>query len=266
MDIYIVAVVTTFMSRLDQALAALSQVSFAPRRDIMLGVKRPRGIRKTKRTTKRQRLVAAPRFRGVAGENKFQDLEVTDHALTAGWTAVNPATVDCISAVAQGDGESQRDGRVYHINSLHLRGLVKIPTAESAGAPQADDLVRVCVIWDTQTNQTEVVATEVMDGGQTDDVLAFRNLAFSHRFRVLFDKTIHIKPFILNEGAANLFANQRTLVPWKFDINFRKPIKVVCSGTGAVVTDMTDNSMAVIACAQSTAYTLSYQVRVRFSG
>lgn len=208
---------------------------------------------------------AAPRTGGYIDiENKFIDYE-HNAAFATTWTALEDGTADCISATAQGDGESNRDGRVYHIRSVHVKGYMAMSTAEGQAAPTSDELARVALVWDTQTNGAQLTATDVMDGGQSIDVLAFRNLQYSKRFRVLKDSGVkRIQAHPLNEGAINSFAAAPVYVPFKFNVKFKKPIKVRCSGTTAVVTSIADNSLHVIGCATNTNVTLVYQSRVRF--
>ena len=85
-----------------------------------------------------RRATAAPsnvRTGGFEGkENKFLDCNLAATAVTGTWATYNPTAggcVDSLSVPAQGNGESQRDGRVYYINSIHLRGLCKMASTES---------------------------------------------------------------------------------------------------------------------------------------
>ncbi len=204
-------------------------------------------------------------------ENKFLDSELTSTALAATWTSLNPSGTGCtdsISVPAQGDGESERDGRVFYINSVHVNGFFQIPAAESAVAPPRVTFVRVILYWDTQTNAAEATATDIMDGGGSVDVLGFRNLQNSKRFIVLKDKLMKITPMSTNEGAVNLFATGVQQIHFKFNKKFAKPIKVRTSGTTANVNVCTDNNLGIAALCDVTtqAPTIQYQARVRFSG
>ncbi len=202
-------------------------------------------------------------------ENKFIDFELTSTALDSTWDNYNPTTTNCISATAIGNTESTRDGRVYYINSVHLKGSVRATTLESQTGPISDLLARVVVVLDTQTNASEVVALDVMDGAQTDDIYSFRNLQNTKRFRVLMDKIIKVPRASINtnEGAANLFAAGTWIsYPFQYNLKFKKPIRVQCVGTSATVASISDNSIGVIAVASSTEVSLNYQSRIRFSG
>lgn len=220
------------------------------------------------------RKLANMRTGGFEGmENKFVDYQNDAATLSLTWAGgeLNPATPGCLSAVAQGDGESQRDGRVYHINSIHLRGYVEAPNAESQTAPLKDQLVRLCLVWDTQTNGATLNAEDVMAAiGSGDDFFSFRNLQYSKRFIVLKDMTIRIPASAagMNEGASNLFAQANCKVPFKINKKFSKPIKVRCTGTTATVASISDNSLHLIGCCSENVNTatISFESRVRFSG
>lgn len=204
-------------------------------------------------------------------ENKFLDCSYPQTALPTSWTAINPAGVGCtgsISVPAQGDGESERDGRVYYINSVHVKGLINVDASESDAGPTGNNLVRIILYWDTQTNAAEATATDIMDAGASTDYLAFRNLQNSKRFIVLKDKTFNISPEHMNEGSANLFANSTRVIQFKMNKKFKKPIKVRTSGTTANVSSCTDNNLglAAIQTGSGLSAELRYETRIRFSG
>ncbi len=197
-------------------------------------------------------------------EIKFIDFELDTEAFTGAWAAKNPTTVNCLSAVAQGDGESDRDGRTYYITSIHIKGEFNIAAIEASTAPLNDRVSRICVVWDKQTNNTEIVATDVMDAGQSNDVYAYRNLQEVTRFVILYDKTVTIRPPQTNEGAANAYAAGAAIRRFKFDHYFKRPIKVVMTGTSGVVGSVSNNSLAVIGISDSATVLLTYQARLRY--
>lgn len=205
-------------------------------------------------------------FLGI--ENKFRDVEVLDDPFATAWAPMEPTgSVLALSVVAQGDDQSQRDGRVYHIGSIHIQGRIHRAAAESDTAPQDDIVARIVVVWDTQTNGAQLTATNVMDATQTDDFDAWRNLQFSKRFKILFDKKIVLTGRNQsNEGAVNLFASGEASTLFKFNKTFATPIKVICSATTAAVASVTDNTIHMIGVASSTQALLSYQCRTRFTG
>jgi len=200
-------------------------------------------------------------------EMKFADIEANADAFATSWATMEDATNDSVSGVAQGDGESQRDGRKYNIHSIHIRARINVLTVESGGAPLGDLHGRICLVWDTQTNGSQLTATDVMDGGLTDDTLAFRNLQHTKRFRVLWDRSWKINRKQTNEGAVNLFASgNETTAIMTFNRRFKTPIPVICQATTGVIAAISDNSLHIIGVANSSTALLNYQVRLRFTG
>jgi len=180
------------------------------------------------------------------------------------------SSVNCISAVAQGDGESERDGRVYYIESIDIYGTCSIPETEGATSPESDDRnVRIAVIWDTQTNNAQLNAEDVfLTTATIGDYHSFRNLQFSKRFKVLKNKRVRIPAAQaqVNEGGANLFANAQVVVPFEIHKTFETPIKVRCSLTTGVVAAITDNSLHICAVTTKQVTNVGYNARIRFTG
>ncbi len=206
---------------------------------------------------------------GFAGrEAKFLDTNVTTDPFTTAWLPMDPgSSVDTISAVAQGIGESQRVGRAYRIHSISIRGFMTIAAAESATAPVDDTICRIALVLDKQTNAAQLSAPNVYSAAASSDVNSFRNMQFIDQFDVLKTVTRTMKPGQTNEGAANLFSNGTIRsTPWSMHVNFNPPIKVVCPGTTGVVASVADNSFHVIGTATSAQATLTYTSRVRYSG
>ncbi len=226
------------------------------------------------RRAQRRALVVVPRANVRTGgfmdlERKFKDFNRNSDAFTLAWAGgeMDPSTANSLSVVAQGDGESERDGRVYHIHSVHLKGLLNISGAESQVTPLNDIVARLALVWDTQTNGAQLNAEDVfLTIGSGEDVNSFRNLQNSKRFIVLKDKTFRFKQEQIAEGAANLFAWGQAQIPFKINKTFKTPIKVRCSGTTAAVTSVTDNSLHLIGTATDIKMLLTYQSRIRFTG
>ncbi len=201
------------------------------------------------------------------GEVKFVDSELNAAAITQSWQTLNPTTLDTLSAIAQGTTESTHNGRTCYIRSIHLKGQISVGALESETAPPSDRIARVCLVLSEDTKGTEVVAADVMDTGQSNDVFAFRNLQNTSVIKVLKDLTMTIRNGTMNEGAVNLFAQGTMRRHFKMNYRFKKPLRVLFSGTTAVVGSIVDNSLHIVACNLVTGPTmqLDYQCRVRFS-
>lgn len=221
--------------------------------------KRGRGLRTPTSNKKFKR----NRMGAFGSETKFADSELTATALTTSWVTLNPTTKNSLTAVAQGTTESTHLGRTMYMTSFHMKGDFFLPTVEADVDITNDATVRYVIVMDTDTKGTEVSATDVMDAGQTDDVHAFRNLQHTSRLKVLTDKTFTMRPFVVAQGAVDLFANGARRRHFQYNITFKKPVRVLFSGTTAVVASIVDNSLHFCAISNST-YSVEYQCRLRF--
>ncbi len=231
---------------------------------------------KKRRTTalpfKKRRLSRNVRTGGFLDmEVKFKDFRVNDDAFTQVWAGgeMEDATALSVSAVAQGDGESERDGRVYWIKSIFIHGTIEQPQTEAQGQPLDDQVVRLALVWDKQTNGAQLNAEDVfLTIASGDDIDSFRNLQFTKRFQVLADQKhlMQIGRTNTNEGAVNAFASAGVTKNFKFSHIFRTPIKVTCKGTTAVIASIVDNSLHIIGTGTAAGTTLSYASRLRFTG
>lgn len=200
-------------------------------------------------------------------ENKFIDLAVESDAFATSWATMEDATAKSISAVAQGDTENTRDGRIYHINSIHVRMRIHKVAAEAGVNPLPQLHGRVILVWDKQSNGTQVVASDVMDETLNDKHLVYRNLANSSRFVVLFDYNWNLPIQQMAQGGIDLFANGIVNTDmFTFNKKFKKPVKVVCTGTGGTISVISDNSFHIIGVSNSASALLNMTSRVRFYG
>lgn len=218
--------------------------------------------------SQRSRNVRTGGFVGM--ERKFYDTARAAVALTAPADAsggeVDPGTVNCISAPAQGDGESNRDGRKIHIKSVHIKGNVFVNTVPTA--TDTPGKVFVAIVQDTQTNGAQLNSEDVYTNPSASTNLAtmpFRNLQYSSRFKVLATKvvTADITTAAYNGTSLVGFPTHKT-----FEIYKNVDIPVTFSNTTAGVANVTDNSLHVIAYCQDTTSTpyIQYNARIRFVG
>ena len=206
------------------------------------------------------------RVAGFAGiENKFYDEQLAVTAIPLTWASRNPAASHSLSVPLEGTGESERNGRVYHISKVMVHGLIEKPR-KITGQPYADIRVRVVLYLDTQTNGAEATPGEIMDIGGTDDVLAFRNLQHSKRFQVL--KQVSKVLRLDNQTAVTLVsvAAPARKTPFSMYYDFKEPLRVQCDATTANVSSCTDNNIGIICIADEADVNISYTSRVRFRG
>lgn len=198
---------------------------------------------------------------------KFVDYEYGPTAIATALIdgEADPTSSLSLNAIAQGDGNSNRDGRRVIMHSVHIRGRIHFANVNvtSPGSP----MCRLMLVLDTQTNGAQLSADNVLANPATTlETLAFRNLQYSQRFRVLWDRMYKLEPkglaFI---NAANQYT---TLASAKFTINKKLALVTNYSGTAATINNITDNSLHIICYADdllSSAGSLAYYSRVRFT-
>ncbi len=195
------------------------------------------------------------------------DTEITGASGTTSWTQLENTTIDGISICSQGAGEEQCIGRNYQVQSVHSKGFLQLAAGESETAPVNDILVRVVWFVDTQANGAIPTAGEWTSIAQSVDVLGFRNLENTKRFRFLQDQLYVVSPHNMNEGAANLFAQGVKIVPIEFNHKFKTPLMVQRSGTTQVVGSIADNVVHCwFICNEGGQVSASVQHRCRFTG
>ncbi len=203
-------------------------------------------------------------FSGM-GEMKFVDFVNTSDNFGTVWSSMMSG--DSVSNMLQDDGENERDGRIYYIHSVHVRYVIFTDNQQGTGSPANDLRGRLVLVWDKQTNSGTIAPANVMDTSAGDQTLAFRNLLFVSRYRILMDKKWQLERDAMSEGGQDFFASGSDTSPiYSFNRRFSPPIKVVCNGTGASVANVTDNSFGIIGVTNVANGILNSNVRVRFTG
>jgi len=235
-----------------------------------------------RRVNRSARLARAMLNSGTAGflglEKKFFDTAVasTNVASAAAMTGGEydptalPGAVACLSAMAQGDGEQNRDGRKAVIKSCLVKGRLARPAVEAGAAPGPPCTVFLALVLDTQTNGLQLNSEDVyknLAATATGSTIPIRNLAFGDRFKILRSETIEMDYATLGNDAADSHNAQgiaktwEWFVPMDLQVNFN-------AGTTAVIANVIDNSIHVLAFASTgtNAVSIEYNARVRFLG
>jgi len=213
----------------------------------------------------RRRNVRTAGFLGI--ERKFYDSNVASG--TAIVAAAAGAEVDptpdllCLNAIAQGDGESNRDGRKCIVKSLQIQGVLYKSTVNDQADAVADSIVRVLVVQDTQTNGAQLNSEDVLLDG-ANDINAMYNLQYSKRFRILMDRKYKITASNSHNDAAATGSVGYQQVPFRFYKSMNMPVNF--SNTTSNIANITDNSLHVIMVANAAGCSTYYQARVRFVG
>jgi hypothetical protein len=218
--------------------------------------------------------VANARTGGFLGiEKKFYDVSLGAAVLTAPLDASggehNPSATLTLNTVAQGDGESNRDGRQISMDSIYVKGNIFIDLTANQTASVQAGIVFVALVLDTQTNGAALNSEDVFKNQSGSSRLAaspLRNLQFTSRFKVLEQFQATLKdPQSVYDGTN--IERDGFDVPFTF---YKKlaGLKVTYSGTTAAISNIIDNSLHIIAYTTSTDLTplLYYQARLRFRG
>lgn len=245
-------------------------------RQRMVPYKKRRPMPSRKRTFKQTKASATL----LAAESKFLDVawnNVTIPAATAGATGleIQPSTgcTNAISVPAQGDGESERDGRKYVITSVWCSGSVDTtPASDQADVGEAYDYYFALVL-DTQTNGAAINSEDVFVNPGTDGRAMLpqplRNLQNSKRFRILASQQVKVPGTYSGSDGTNTMSLSHQVAP-VISLSWRG--KIVCDSlsTTANVTSAADNSIHLIgfvgAASAGGSFTLQGKSRIRFQG
>lgn len=212
-------------------------------------------------------------------ENKFLDTYSDGTAIPApadcSGGEMQPAggCTGCLSAPAQGDSPSQRDGKKIVITSLFLTGNIAYTVATDKGDPVVAPTVFVALVLDTQTNATTINSEDVFTNPNTVTVVnsfPLRNMSNTTRFRVLKHKTIRPDTVFTSTDGTNTCSNEANGRPFILSWTGTLPVSFG-TGTTANVSNVVDNSLHIVAFATATAPnalapTLYYNCRIRFQG
>lgn len=228
-----------------------------------------------KRSAKRSSARARQNLRtgGFLGiERKFLDTSKSSSLLQSSATCADgeqdPATVDCLNAPAQGDGESNRDGRQIAMDQITIRGKVGLAYQANLTQGSYSFPTFVALVLDTQANGATLSSENVYVNPSASafmTTLCFRNLEYSKRFKVLRSEKIVLEPQTMSYDGTNIEASSvERDFEWNVDL---KGMVVNYKGTGNGIADITDNALHMIGFCDidNTAY-LSYNSRLRFRG
>ncbi len=223
-----------------------------------------------------KRVLRNPRIGGFLGiETKFYDKTLANAALTnpsdaSGGEHDISATV-LFNTVVQGDGESQRDGRVITMKNLTVKGQVNIVPQAGTTVVDGATIVFIALVLDRQTNGATISSEDVFTnpGAATLAPFPFRNLQNIKRFRVLATRSFTMdNPTIANDlGSTGGIIQAGLAQKFTMFVNLRG-MKTTYTGTTETVANISDNSLHLIAYCSSTqlAPTITYNSRLRYMG
>lgn len=150
-----------------------------------------------------------------------------------------------LNGIAQGAGIQQRIGTRVWCTSLDLQILFKVQPPAPLCATEYFPIVRCMVLVDTQPNKAVFAIADVLDTTTAvNPTLAYRNIEYSHRFKMLYDKKIILNKRATAVGFTSVEENQLdTYRLVKIHKTFKKPVTTSYNGTGTTISQINDNSM-----------------------
>ncbi len=237
------------------------------------GAKRSYKRRRSAPTPRRARRINA-RTAGFLGiEKKFFDQVNTGTAILATSSpsgGENDPAANCLNAIAQGDQESNRDGRKCMMKSVQVTGIIYQDTQQAQSAPDTTPICYIALVLDRQTNGAQLNSEDVFVNPSAQSGLGcslLRNLQFISRFKVLKSAQIVLpQPTVYFDSGSNTTEASGTVTPFQMYVKLELPINF--TGTTSTVANIVDNSLHIIAfcSANQTAPQLQYNSRVRFVG
>ena len=106
---------------------------------------------------------------------------------------MDPATIDCLNGVAQGNGPTNRIGRKFTMKSILIQGAIHIAAQTNQTALDEAPVVYIALVLDTQTNGVTLNSEDVFTnpvGNGTLAVAPLRNMSNTGRFKVLKSLTM----------------------------------------------------------------------------
>jgi len=222
----------------------------------------------------------------VTGEMKYMDSELSATAITAVTTTWPAGTnMDPSTTLALGDPAiatpanlcspkvsaalNGRIGRSILVLKIKVRGTINVPAATPANGGEAACKIRILLVQDMQTNAGLMTGAQLMrDAGAAQTTInSFQNPDNFGRFRVLKDVTYILQDPNCYTDAVPAPAQNGRATNFKFNVNFKKPVKVQFNATnGGTGADIVDNSFHIFAATNSTALapTLAYYSRVGY--
>lgn len=235
--------------------------------------KRMRLTQMRKRATSRLANLRTGGFLGI--EQKFLDCAwdgvsvATSTDGTGGNMQPSSGCTNALSVPAQGDGESQRDGRKYGIRSVWVSGVLDYATKPDQTDPSDFKGCWLALVLDTQANGATIATGDcfINPSTSTQGMLPqpLRNLQNSKRFRVLSSQ--YIRP-----GGAYGFtdgANTGSVVPQVSQtVNMSWKGNITCDsiGTTANITSASDNAIHLVGFSGNDTVVFNGKSRVRFIG
>lgn len=189
-------------------------------------------------------------------ELKFHDIVVNESNVSIGGQIT-----DSLNHIAQGTGESQRDGRRCTLQSIEIRWRVSSNSANLSAVQTPGDSLRMIVFLDKQCNGTTAAVTDILESGT---IHSFYNLANVERFSILCDKleSVMYKAITSETNDTVTQCNVHQEKYWKKSIK----IPLEFSATDGLITEIRSNNIGLLLISVNGVIRLTSTFRLRFTG
>ncbi len=193
---------------------------------------------------------------GVFSELKFHDLDFNATPILA--TGV---IKDTVIEIPQNTTEKGRLGRKVVLRSVGWRFEIKLPVASESLTPVDGDVVRIMMLHDKQANGATATVTDVLE---TADFQSFNNLAHSHRFITLMDKSYAISYMTGGSESAGTFSSNEVIIQ---DTMFKKiNLPIEYNATLGAMTEIRSNNVFLLLISRDGRAEFSSKIRFRYEG
>ncbi len=231
------------------------------------------------------------------GKKKFKSSSASKNQRTGGFLGIELKFLDCawngvsintstdgsggeiqpssgctsaLSVPAQGDGESNRDGRKYVIKGIFASGCILTTPNQNQTDVSDQGGFYLALVLDTQANGATIVSENVYvnpsSALQSIAPQPLRNLQNSKRFRVLDHVYVDIGGMYASTDGTNTASTSNMNSP-TFKLSWRGSLSCTSTGTTANVSAASDNAIHLIGYnTGGMTSTLSGKSRMRFVG
>lgn len=176
---------------------------------------------------------ASQAYAAVLAVKNLLNVEFKNHDVNGSWNAMTNPDNSSLVLMNQGDSATTYDGRSIKVTSLLLKGAVK-----AGSVATVPNRVRLICAIDKQPNGTAADISVLLQN-QTD-IDSPRQLAYSKRYHVLFDRVFNIIP-----GTDK--------AQYQFKYYFRLSDKIKFNGTAGTVADLATKNIFLYSFAETTA-------------
>jgi len=195
-------------------------------------------------------------FYGLYSRRGRDELKVIDSGSNI--TAVPSAgQILLINGVSQGTDYNARIGRKILLKSL----LVRFTLTPNSGVTNGSvgDIVRIMIVYDSQTNGTQPVVADILQTSTFDDPI---NLTNRDRFKILTDKFLTMGAFTMTGTPALATGSPQ---PKYFKIYKKFNLDVIFGGTGNTVGSVQTGGIFLFIMSLNNQITnLTHNSRIRF--